>query len=293
MTSAFSSRSSQICGREQLETLLKCGVTNVQPGIENLSANVLKIMDKGVTGCLNVRLLRDAESIGSQVSWNYLYGFPGEEESDYKSILEQFPGLHHLPPPDGANRIAIERFSPYFEKPELGFADIKPARTYPIIYNLPERELRDLAYIFDAPPLGVSNEIALELESAVSRWRQAYYEGQSRLTFAVIDGAVVLVSDRDAYDWHILVIDDRDEVAIFDMLAQPHSFESLARYAEESLAGTSRPGRPAGALAGAWHCLHRRRPVHPRGSRGTQPGAHQGFSQGNVSAVHRGEKTSR
>ena len=155
--------------REQLETLLKCGVTDVQPGIENLSANVLKIMDKGVTGCLNVRLLRDAESIGSQVSWNYLYGFPGEEESDYKSILEQLPSLHHLPPPDGANRIAIERFSPYFEKPELGFADIKPSRTYPIIYNLPERELRDLAYIFDAPPLGVSNEIALELESAVSR----------------------------------------------------------------------------------------------------------------------------
>ena len=48
----------------------------------------------------------------------------------------------------------------------------------------------------------------------------------------------MLVSDRDTYDWHILVIDDRDEVAIFDMLAQPHSFESLARFAEESLAGT-------------------------------------------------------
>lgn len=223
--------------KEQLEALLKSGITNVQPGIENLSTNVLKIMDKGVTGCLNVRLLRDAESIGSQISWNYLYGFPGEEESDYKSIIEQFPGIQHLPPPDGANRIAIERFSPYFEKPELGFADIKPARMYTIIYNLPERELSELAYIFESPALGVADEIAQELERAISQWRRAYYEGRSRLTFAAVDGSIVLVSDRDRYQWHTLVIDDRDEVAIFDMLTQPRSFESLARYTEESLGG--------------------------------------------------------
>ena len=223
--------------RDQLEALLKSGITNVQPGIESLSTNVLRIMDKGVTGCLNVRMLRDAESIGSQVSWNYLYGFPGEEESDYKSIIEQLPGLQHLPPPDGANRIAIERFSPYFEKPELGFADIKPARTYPIIYNLPEQELLDLAYIFEAPPLGVTDEIARELERAIAQWRRAYYEGRSRLTFAAIDGAIVLVSDRDGYDWHTLLIDNEDEVAIFGMLTQPRSFESLAQYAEKSLAG--------------------------------------------------------
>ena len=46
--------------REHLEAIFKSGMTDVQPGIENLSANVLKIMDKGVTGCLNVRMLREA-----------------------------------------------------------------------------------------------------------------------------------------------------------------------------------------------------------------------------------------
>lgn len=232
--------------REQLEALLKSGITNVQPGIENLSTNVLKIMDKGVTGCLNVRLLRDAESIGSQVSWNYLYGFPGEEESDYKSIIEQLPAIQHLPPPDGANRIAIERFSPYFKRPELGFADIKPARTYPIIYDLPERELSELAYIFESPALGVADAIAQELERAISQWRRAYYDGRSRLTFAAIDGSIVLVSDRDGYEWHTLVIADRDEVALFGLLAQPRSFESLAQHAGKSLAG---PVDLAGLLA--------------------------------------------
>lgn len=223
--------------REHLEAIFKSGMTDVQPGIENLSANVLKIMDKGVTGCLNVRLLREAGSIGAQISWSYLYGFPGEEESDYKLIMEQFPALHHLPPPGGANRISIERFSPYFNKPELGFPDIKPAKMYAIIYDLPESELNDLAYVFDSPDLGVANEVGRELDLAIAQWRRAYYQGRSRLTFAHVDGSIVLVSDRDGYAWRTEVIGDDDEAAIFGMLSQPRSFNSLEQYVQESLAG--------------------------------------------------------
>lgn len=221
--------------KEQLESLLKSGITHVQPGVENLSANVLRIMDKGVTGCLNVRLLRDAESIGMMLVWSILYGFPGEEESDYKSIIDQMPALQHLPPPSGANRIAIERFSPYFEKPELGFSDIRPSLMYRVIYDLPEPELHDLAYVFDAPALGVTNEIAQELEKAIAQWRHAYYEGRSRLTFSDVDGSIVLVSDRVGYAWRTFVIDDRDEVAIFGRLSQPRSYEGLMQYVQQSL----------------------------------------------------------
>ena len=223
--------------KEQLQALLKSGITQVQPGIESLSANVLRIMDKGVTGCLNVRLLRDAESIGSQVTWNYLCGFPGEEEVDYLSIIDQLPAIQHLPPPEGVDRIAIERFSPYFQKPELGFTNIKPAQMYQIIYDLPEGELNDLAYIFESSALGVTDEIAQELEKAVSQWRRAYYGGRSRLTFSAIDGLIVLVNDRDGYRWRTLVMDDRDEVALFGLLSQPRSFESLAQHVQKSLGG--------------------------------------------------------
>ena len=237
--------------KEQLEALLKAGITNVQPGIESLSANVLRIMDKGVTGCLNVRMLRDAESIGIQVSWNYLCGFPGEDEADYRSIIEQLPAIWHLPPPDGASRIAIERFSPYFDKPELGFANIRPARMYPIIYNLPETELNELAYIFEAPALGVADEVIQELERAISQWRRAYYEGRCRLTFSEVGGSIVLVSDRDGLEWRTLVVDDRDEVAIFGLLSQPRSFESLAKYVRESLAGRI----DLAGLLGRWRAL--------------------------------------
>jgi ribosomal peptide maturation radical SAM protein 1 len=223
--------------KEQLEALLKSGITHVQPGIENLSTNVLRIMDKGVTGCLNVRLLRDAESIGSQVSWNYLCGFPGEVESDYRSVMEQLPAIYHLPPPSGAARISIERFSPYFEKPELGFDDVKAASQYSVIYDLPEPELNEIAYIFEGKKLGITDEVIRELDESISRWRRAYYDGRYRLTFSDVDGAIVLVSSRDDYRWHTLVIDDKDEVTIFNRLSQPRSLDSLERYVKDTLAG--------------------------------------------------------
>jgi hypothetical protein len=105
--------------RDQLTALAGAGLVSVQPGVENLSTRVLKIMEKGVTGCQNVRLLRDAVTAGLAPAWNYLYGFPGELPEDYLPLVEQFPALHHLPPLDVVTRIVVERFSPYFNRPEL------------------------------------------------------------------------------------------------------------------------------------------------------------------------------
>ena len=144
--------------REHLEAIFKSGMTDVQPGIENLSANVLKIMDKGVTGCLTSGCSVRQDRLGSCVVELSLW-LSRRRRSRLQPIIAQFPALHHLPPPGGATRIAIERLSPYFDNPELGFADIKPARMYSIIYDLPESELRDLAYIFDAPALGVTDAV--------------------------------------------------------------------------------------------------------------------------------------
>ncbi|NUR24612.1 MAG: RiPP maturation radical SAM protein 1, partial [Catenulispora sp.] len=154
--------------RDQFEVLRQSGVAQVQPGIENLSTRVLRIMDKGVTGCQNVRSMRDAQSAGVSVSWNYLYGFPGESEEDYATILDQMPALHHLDPPVGHSRIVIERFSPYFDQPELGFDLLRPATQYRHVYQLPEGELMDLAYCFMAPYHGIDDTVAGRLGDAIA-----------------------------------------------------------------------------------------------------------------------------
>jgi hypothetical protein len=201
-------------------------------------------MDKGVTGCLNVRLLRDAESVGIQASWNYLYGFPGEEDGDYHQIIGQIPALHHLVPPVSVGELMVERFSPYFDRPELGFADLAVVPLYHVTYDLPERELFGLSYYFDAPHRGIGEDVARGLREAVGSWNRAYY-GKSRLTWCDLGQEILLVSTRPGFDWHHQSISDPAEVAAFRLLDQPHTTTGLTRKLtsagfainEETLAG--------------------------------------------------------
>jgi ribosomal peptide maturation radical SAM protein 1 len=210
----------------QLETLAAAGLADVQPGIESLDSRVLRLMDKGVTGCQNVRLLRDAGTLGLTVSWNYLYGFPGETDADYE-VIDQVPALHHLYPPEVTTRIAIERFSPYFNSPELGFAERRPADQYGLIYDLPDAELADLAYLFTVPPQGIGEQTADRLRAALDGWKAEY--PHSRLTYCELDGVIVLVSRRRGFDWTVLRLDDPVEQAAFRLLHTPHTAAALTR----------------------------------------------------------------
>ena len=211
--------------RHQFQMLSDSGAVQVQPGIESLSTHVLRIMDKGVTGCQNVRALRDAQSTGVTTSWNYLYGFPGETVQDYASVIRQLPMLHHLDPPIGSARIVIERFSPYFDRPEMGFATLRPAPQYPEIYRLPESELADLAYLFSAPSRGIDSALATTLTDAIDAWRAEY--PVSRLSYHDLGDRIVLVSSRHTYDWSVIELAGPVEVMLFRLLAQPRSIASL------------------------------------------------------------------
>jgi ribosomal peptide maturation radical SAM protein 1 len=213
--------------REQLTALYLAGVSYVQPGVESLSSRVLKLMDKGVTGCQNVRLLRDAETVGVNMNWNYLYGFPGETDDDYTEIIDQLPALHHLTPPTNPSRVKAERFSPYFNRPDLGFGVLRPAAHYRYIYDLPESELAELVYIFDAPPHGISRHCLDRLRQAVTAWTDAYLG--SRLTHCDLGEHVVLVNTRPGFAWDVLDLIDPVEVTAFRLLDNPHTPQALLR----------------------------------------------------------------
>ncbi|MFP2928926.1 RiPP maturation radical SAM C-methyltransferase [Pyxidicoccus sp. 3LG] len=212
--------------QEQIQTLKSAGVVSVQPGIESLSSHVLKLMDKGVTGCHNIQTLRDCEEQGLTVTWNYLFGFPGERAEDYDAIAEQMPALVHLQPPSGANRILLERFSPNFEKPSLGFTERRPAAFYPLVYELPREELMDLAYLFDAPPQGIGGETARKMGKACFQWREGYR--QSELSYREVAGRIYIRDRRVGRAPADLVLEAPLEVALFQLLRRPQSPSSLA-----------------------------------------------------------------
>jgi ribosomal peptide maturation radical SAM protein 1 len=208
----------------QLETIARGGVTWVQPGIENLDNHVLALMQKGVTGLQNVRLLRTCCELGLRPLWNVLWGFPGESASAYRRIVEWLPLLEHLQPPTGQCRIRLDRFSPYFERAAtFGFRNVEPAFAYRAVYNLPSSILRRLAYFFDGvAPQSASEEDIAPLKAAIAAWQRAYAEPDGiPLATIVRLGPIAIVKDtrRIATDkWHIL---DDVELGVLDAFRDP------------------------------------------------------------------------
>ncbi|WP_269786069.1 RiPP maturation radical SAM C-methyltransferase [Streptomyces guryensis] len=180
---------------DQLALLADSGTVHIQPGIESLGSRVLDLMDKGVTGARNIRTLRECENHALTCSWNLLYGFPGETADDYTAVLDQLPALVHLQPPSGAHRIQLERFSPHFNDPGLGFGKRGPAEMYQHVYDLPENELTELVYLFDTEDAGIGGAVEARLKRGVERWLTGH--SGSRLTFTE-DADALLVHDRRA-----------------------------------------------------------------------------------------------
>ena len=220
--------------RDQLAALASAGVRHIQPGIESLSTRVLRIMDKGVHATQNVQLLRDCSDLAVTVDWNLLYGFPQEDERDYRDVIVQLPALVHLQPPAAAVRLLLERFSPYFDRPELGFLDRAPSAQYDHVYDLTRQELADLAYQFDSPAQGIAGDTEAALLAHVSRWKR---DNESSALVARRDGDTLRVVDRRA-GWPRRVHDLSDplDAALYDVLQVGRSVSSLAGSVSERLA---------------------------------------------------------
>src|SRR6185295_10755723 len=82
--------------RQQMETLAAAGVRWIQPGLETMQDDLLKLLRKGNSAWMNMRLLKWAEELGTQVAWNVLVRAPGEKDEWYAEMAEYLPLLHHL-----------------------------------------------------------------------------------------------------------------------------------------------------------------------------------------------------
>ena len=161
----------------QVLALKAAGIRHIQPGIEALSTSLLRRMDKGVSAAQNVTLLRYARSAQMTLSWNILWGFPGDELREYEEVLALLPLLRHLPPPELVAHIMIDRFSPYFERPQqYGITHLGP---WPGLAEvLPEgADVHRVAYHFSGSWPSESREhpeVIRAIEAEVARWRRQY-----------------------------------------------------------------------------------------------------------------------
>jgi len=159
--------------REQIRTLAHGGVNVVQPGIESFSANQLHDMDKGVRPMQNILFLKWAMYYGIDVTWNILTGFPGETDEDYRIQTELIRPLVHLQPPIGVGDLYLERFSPYFTRPEdYGIRIQGPGEAYLYVYDSPEIDTMKIAYDFEFENGNrIDPRRVQALRETVDRWR--------------------------------------------------------------------------------------------------------------------------
>ena len=219
--------------REQVKLLRDAGVNAIQPGIESLSSDVLRLMRKGCSALQNVQLLKWCKEFGMGCSWNLLYGFPGEDPGSYEAMAGLIESLYHLEPPDIYSPIRLDRFSPYFTKPDaLGVRNVRPNRWYRHVYDLSEDELANLAYYFDFDYADGRNPDAYtdDVRAAVRNWRASsgkrlllYTDEGDRLVIwdfrpnAVQTTTLLSEAERAVY----LLCDQNQSLAAIQAVARP------------------------------------------------------------------------
>jgi ribosomal peptide maturation radical SAM protein 1 len=166
--------------KEQLFLLWKAGVTEIQPGIESLNTELLRLMHKGTTMMQNLQCLKWGQEIGLKVRWNLLCGFPGESPVAYAQMAELVPLITHLSPPLMAAPIAMYRFSPLFEQSPQSGVTVKPSPVYAHIYPFDGQPLSNLAtkFFYEYTSPQPVEEYTRSLRDAVEIWREVHSRSQ-------------------------------------------------------------------------------------------------------------------
>lgn len=162
--------------KKQIETLALGGVNVIQPGIESFSFNQLREMDKGVKPLQNIFFLKWALYYGMDVTWSILTGFPLETDDDYRRQIDVLKSITHLQPPISVGNIWLERFSPYFSRPEeYGVTITGPGEAYPYVYDGNQLDLMKIAYDFEFKSSRKIDPALVEaLQTLVDEWKQRH-----------------------------------------------------------------------------------------------------------------------
>ncbi len=191
----------------EVRTLAEARVRSIQPGIEALSTDVLRLMRKGSNAFTNVRLLKACRRYGVRAMWNLLLGFPGEEESVYQSYLALVPLLFHLQPPIGCYPVRFDRFSPYYEHAEEFGLALEPEDFYELTFPFRGPDLEAFAYYFKdvCPDSAYARHVSTWKEPllrAVNQWRTRWEGSGPKPRLELVPGSdgeeSVVVDSRGA-----------------------------------------------------------------------------------------------
>ncbi len=164
--------------RHHIESFVRAGVRWIQPGIESLHDEMLRLMAKGNKAWMNVQLLKWGAELGMQIEWGFLTDIPGQRDEWYLEMLRWLPLVAHLAPPLVTNPIEFVRFSPYYRDASRYGFDLAPEPAYAQVYPLPPEEMSELANFFTdrarvRAPAGLAQQLLVEW---LDTWRSMHEE---------------------------------------------------------------------------------------------------------------------
>jgi ribosomal peptide maturation radical SAM protein 1 len=161
---------------EEIKILCDTGIRCVQPGVEALSTESLKLMRKGVSAFNNVRFLKDCIRHHLFAEWNILLFSPGERDEIYQKYELDIPRLVHLQPPVDVFPIEFVRDSSYFEEAQKFGLELEPHESLFYVYPFDKQTITGLAFRFTDRNADIEKiNISLErLGGMVQAWRERW-----------------------------------------------------------------------------------------------------------------------
>ena len=187
--------------------LKNIGFDFLQPGIEALQDDLLRVMNKGIRAIKQVEFLKNARRCGIELSWNFLLGFPSEKSEWVDETCALVPLLVHLGAPNWATHIIYQRHSFYFDHREELKLCLKRLPAYDFAYAGNECLAENIAYNFypenNADKKGYfclekkGKEYA-DLVGQVKYWRERFYKYHDCLQMIVYNDYLDIMDMRGA-----------------------------------------------------------------------------------------------
>lgn len=181
---------------QQIAELAQAGYLFLQPGIESLSDHVLKLMHKGVDLMQNLNFLKFSRKYRIFLSWNVLYGFPGETPEDYREQCSLFPLIAHFQPPTSHSWMIYARDNAYSLHPERYGLTLTTGGQYALSCPANQEYMDDVALYYDrkTPVPAWLPEAAEALRRSVAEW--SAQGSVARLDVADLGDKLLIIDTR-------------------------------------------------------------------------------------------------
>lgn len=162
--------------RANLKKMRMGGLFSVQPGVENFSTHVLKLMKKHTTGMRNLELIKWCTYYGINNLYNILVRFPGETLEDYQLHCDIIPKIHHWQAPWAIAKARADRGSPMYTDPaSQSIQKLVPSPCYDFLFPKDRFNLPRVSYYFEHE-MGdtLADEQYDEIFHAVDVWQERW-----------------------------------------------------------------------------------------------------------------------